>query len=455
MELVNPTTGKSSGTAPSMTSDQAQTILDGARRAFSTWCETDLERRAAVLRRIAELLRERAPELASLATDEMGKPVGQGKAEADKCAWVCEYYAKHGDAFLAREPIETEAAQSYVHYEPLGVVLAIMPWNFPYWQFFRFAAPALMAGNAVVLKHASNVPRCARAIVSVVKDAGAPAGLVDAVFVSADQVGDLIEDTRIAGVTFTGSTDTGRKVASAAGQALKKTVLELGGSDPYVVLGDADVKHAAETCVKSRVINSGQSCIAAKRFIVVASVKPEFERLVVARMKSLQMGDPADPETEVGPMATIALRDDLHRQVRESIAAGATLALGGEVPDDAGAWYPPTVLGSVGPGMPAYEEELFGPVASIIEAHDDDGAIEIANDTRFGLGAAVFTSNTKRGEEIARERLRAGCCFVNDFVRSDPRLPFGGVRDSGYGRELGKLGIREFVNAKTVYVAAS
>lgn len=455
MGLVNPTTGESRGTAPSMTSEQAQSLLDGAQQAFTDWSKSDFERRANLLREMAKILRARASTLGSLATEEMGKPVKQGEAEAEKCAWVCEYYADHGEEFLANEPVETDARRSYVHYEPLGVVLAIMPWNFPYWQFFRFAAPAIMAGNSIVLKHATNVPGCARAIVSIAEDGGAPKKLVSAAFVSAEQVGELIEDRRVAGVTFTGSTATGRKVASAAGQALKKTVLELGGSDPYLVLADADVEHAARTCVESRVINSGQSCIAAKRFVVVASARSKFESLVVERMKNLRVGDPTDPKTEVGPMATIELRDDLHRQVRDSVGGGATLLLGGSVPDDAGAWYPPTVLSDVGPGMPAYEQELFGPVASIIEARDDDAAITIANDTRFGLGAAVFTSSPEAGEEIARDRLRAGCCFVNDYVRSDPRLPFGGVRDSGYGRELGALGIREFVNAKTVFVAST
>jgi succinate-semialdehyde dehydrogenase/glutarate-semialdehyde dehydrogenase len=342
-----------------------------------------------------------------------------------------------------------------VHFAPLGVVLAIMPWNFPYWQFFRFAAPALMAGNAVVLKHAPNVPKCAGAIVSMVERAGAPTGLVGGVLVPAKDVAELIEDRHIVAVTFTGSTSTGRKVASAAGKALKKTVLELGGSDPYVILQDADLERAAEITVKARMVNSGQSCIAAKRFVVVSSLKEEFEKLVVSRMKEFQVGDPTDRATEVGPMVTIAQRDDLHEQVESSVAAGAKLLLGGKVPDKTGAWYPPTVLTNVSPGMPAYDEELFGPVAAIIGAKDDDHAIEIANDSRFGLGAAVFTSDRRKGEQIARTLLQAGSCFVNTSVRSDPRLPFGGVRDSGYGRELSWLGIQEFVNAKTIYVTGS
>jgi succinate-semialdehyde dehydrogenase/glutarate-semialdehyde dehydrogenase len=454
MNRSKPATGEELGAFPSMTATEASLVVEGAHRAFTHWSTTALDERAVLLRRLASLLRERAPTLALLASREMGKPTMQGEQEAEKCAWVCEYYADHGPAFLAPEIVPTEASASYVHMEPLGVVLAVMPWNFPYWQFFRFAAPALMAGNGVVLKHASNVPGCARAIVSLIENAGAPDDLVGAAFVEPSEVKSLIENPRIAAVTFTGSTKTGRKVAAAAGAALKKTVLELGGSDPYVVLADADLVHAAETCVKARMINTGQSCIAAKRLIVVSPLKARFEKLVVEGMKNLKVGNPNEPGTEVGPMATVPLRDELHRQVRQSVEAGASLLLGGTVPNGDGAWYPPTVLSDVGRGMPAYEEELFGPVAAIIEARDDDDAIDIANDTRFGLGAAVFTSDVAKGEAIAKTRLRAGCCFVNEAVRSDPRLPFGGIRESGYGRELGRLGIQEFVNAKTVYVGS-
>lgn len=454
MALVNPATGEPFGDMPSMSLEGAQTVLGEAHGAFTKWSTTSFGQRREVLRQLASQLRRQAPTLALTAAREMGKPVRQGEREADKCAWVCDYYAERGAEFLAPEIVETDAEKSYVHAEPLGVVLAIMPWNFPYWQFFRFAAPALMAGNAVVLKHASNVPGCVRAILSAVKETDAPDGLIGAAFVSTDDVEHLIADERVAAVTFTGSTAAGKSVASAAGRALKKTVLELGGSDPYVVLEGADLKRTAEICVQSRLINSGQSCIAAKRFIVVSALRREFERLVIDRMKDVRVGNPNHPETDVGPLATIELRDELHRQVRQSIDAGASLRLGGTIPESPGAWYPPTVLTDVGPGMPAYEEETFGPVAAIIGASDDENAIEIANDSRFGLGAAVFTSDLVKGEKIARDRLRAGCCFVNDFVRSDPRLPFGGIRDSGYGRELGRLGIREFVNAKTVYVAS-
>lgn len=454
MELVNPATGEKSSVSISMSTADAEDLVSKAHDAFQSWSKTALDKRAELLHDLASVLRDRASELAALAAREMGKPVTQGEAEAEKCAWVCEYYANHGAAFLASESVETEAVKSYVSFEPLGVVLAIMPWNFPYWQFFRFAAPALMAGNAIVLKPASNVPGSGDAIVSMMKSAGAPDGLVGAAPVALADVSGLIEHPRVAAVTFTGSTETGRKIAATAGRALKKTVLELGGSDPYVVLCDADLAQAANTSAESRMTNSGQSCIAAKRFIVVSAAKSEFEKRVVERMRRFIVGDPEDPRTEVGPMASIELRDALHRQVERSIERGASVLLGAEVPDRRGAWYPPTVLTDVSAGMPAYEEELFGPVAAIIEARDDEAAIAIANDTKFGLGATVFTSDLSRGERIARTRLQAGSCFVNAAVRSDPRLPFGGIRDSGWGRELGRLGIREFVNAKTMYVGS-
>lgn len=455
MNLVNPATGEDLGPTPYIDLAEAKAILERAQSAFQDWSVASFAERAELLRRIASTLREQAPELARIATTEMGKPISEGEAEAAKCAWACDYYAEHGASFLESQPVQTDAERSYVHFAPLGVVLAIMPWNFPYWQFFRFAAPALMAGNAVILKHAPNVPKCAQAIVSMFLSAEAPAGLVGGALVRAGDVAELIEDRQVVAVTFTGSTRTGRKVASAAGNALKKTVLELGGSDPYIILHDADLERAAEITVKARMVNSGQSCIAAKRFVVVSPLKDELEKRVVNRMKQFRVGDPTERATEVGPMVTIDQRDHLHEQVQQSVSAGAKLLLGGAVPDKAGAWYPPTVLTNVSPGMPAYEQELFGPVAAIIGAKDDDHAIEIANDSRFGLGAAVFTSDQSKGEYIARTRLQAGSCFVNTSVRSDPRLPFGGVRDSGYGRELSWLGIREFVNAKTVYVAGS
>jgi succinate-semialdehyde dehydrogenase/glutarate-semialdehyde dehydrogenase len=372
----------------------------------------------------------------------------------EKCAWVCEYYAEQAEAQLAPVPVDTPdtEAKTYWTHEPLGVVLAVMPWNFPFWQVFRFAAPNLMAGNAGLLKHASNVPGCALAIEDVFRDAGFPDGLFRTLLIDHELSERLLEQPLLRAVTLTGSVRAGKAVAAKAGSLVKKTVLELGGSDAYVILEDADLERAVETCVTSRLINSGQSCIAAKRFVVVEAVREHFEERMVGRMRAARMGEPSDPMTDVGPQARADLRDELHRQVRDSVDAGARCLLGGTVPEGPGAFYPPTVLTDVRPGMPAYDEELFGPVAAIIAADDEADAIRIANDSVFGLGAAVFTEDRERGERIAREELQAGACFVNAFVRSDPRLPFGGIKESGYGRELAPLGIREFVNAKTVWV---
>lgn len=384
---------------------------------------------------------------------EMGKPVKQGESEVDKCALTCEFYAERAESLLQDEPVATEAKKSFVAYVPLGPVLAIMPWNFPLWQVIRFAAPALMAGNVAIVKHASSVPGCALAIERLFADAGFPEGVLSVILVHEDGIPALIQDARIAAVTLTGSTRAGRSVASHAGKALKKAVLELGGSDPYVVLSDADLDLAVTTSVAARMINGGQSCIAGKRFVVVKPHLADFEKRFVALMEKTKMGEPQNPETELGPMARIELRDALHRQVEQSVARGARLLCGGVVPKQPGAWYPPTVLTAVAPGMPAFDEEMFGPVGAIVEAENDEHAIHLANQTSFGLGACVFTRDLDRGASIARNELSAGACFVNAQVRSDPRLPFGGVKDSGHGRELGALGIREFVNAKSVWVA--
>jgi succinate-semialdehyde dehydrogenase/glutarate-semialdehyde dehydrogenase len=401
------------------------------------------------MRTLAKLLRERATDYAELMAHEMGKPVKQGRAEIEKCAIACEFYAENAEAFLKREEIKTEAGRSFVTFEPLGVILAVMPWNFPFWQVFRFAAPSLMAGNAAVLKHASNVPGCALAVDDLFRRADLP---LYNVLVGSDQVAALIEDPRIRAVTLTGSGPAGKAVAKKAGELLKKAVLELGGSDPYVVLEDADLDAAVATCAAGRLINSGQSCIAAKRFIVVEPIRKKFESLLVEHMRAKKVGDPMLEDTDVGPLARHDLRDDLHAQVQKSIKKGAACLLGGKIPRDKGAFYPPTVLANVKQGMPAYDEELFGPVAAVIGARDEADAIRIANDTPFGLGAAVFTRDLARGERIAATQLEAGSCFVNAFVKSDPRLPFGGIKESGFGRELSHYGIREFVNIKTVYV---
>ncbi|GIV78408.1 MAG: aldehyde dehydrogenase [Litorilinea sp.] len=452
LESINPATGEVVARYEEMKPQQVEEILQQAHQAFQSWRRTPFARRADLLREAARVLRGRAQEYARLMALEMGKPVRDGRAEVEKCAWACEYYAEKGEAFLAPELVETDASKSYVSYQPLGVVLAVMPWNFPFWQVIRFAAPGLMAGNVGVLKHASNVSGCALALEELFREAGFPENTFRTLLVGSKQVEAIIENRHVMAVTLTGSTPAGRAVAARAGAMLKKTVLELGGSDPYVVLEDADLAAAVETCVAGRMINGGQSCIAAKRFIVVDAVREEFQARVVEQMASYQPGDPLDEATRMGPLARVDLRDELHAQVQESIRRGARCLLGGEVPPGPGAYYPPTVLADVGPGMPAYHEELFGPVATIIAARDEADAIRIANDTAFGLGAAVFTRDVARGERIAREELQAGSCFVNAFVKSDPRLPFGGVKESGYGRELSYHGIREFVNVKTVWI---
>ena len=452
IESVNPTTGALINTYDAMTADHVAAIVEQSHRTFLAWKRTEIAIRAAAMHRAARILRERAADYGILMAQEMGKTAKDGKAEAEKCAWVCEYYADNANTFLAPEAVETEARASFVTFQPLGVVLAVMPWNFPFWQVFRFAAPALMAGNAAILKHASNVPGCALAIEHIFLEAGFPEHLFRTVLIGGGMVGAVIEHPRVRAVTLTGSTPAGKAVASTAGAMIKKTVLELGGNDPYIILDDADLATAASACAASRLINAGQSCIAAKRFIVVESVRPEFERMFVERMKAQSVGDPMDPATNVGPMARRDLRDELHDQVLRSIERGAICLLGGEIPPGDGAFYPATVLTGVTKGMPAYDDELFGPVAAIIAVKDEREAIDVANDSIFGLGAAVFTRNVEKGERIAAEELEAGCCFVNSFVKSDPRLPFGGVRESGYGRELSHYGIKEFVNIKTVFV---
>ena len=453
LQSVNPATGELIREYERMDERAVDAILAAVRSTWAEWQHSEMDLRCALLRRAAELLRERRADLARLMTTEMGKPLAGSLSEIEKCAWVCEHYAEHGPAALADQPIDADAARSYVSFRPLGPVLAVMPWNFPFWQVFRFAAPALLAGNTGVLKHASNVSGCALAIERLLRDAGFPGDAFRVILVPSEDVEAIVRDDRIAAVTLTGSESAGRAVARAAGDALKKTVLELGGSDPYVILEDADLPAAADACVKSRLINAGQSCIAAKRFIVPTAVRDEFSELVISRMRAAVVGDPLDDATDVGPMAREDLRDELHDQVVRALSQGATLELGGEIPDRAGAWYPPTVLSGVRPGNVAHDQELFGPVAVIVPARDEEDALRLANATSFGLGAAVFTADVERGERIARDVIEAGCCFVNSFVRSDPRLPFGGIKRSGYGRELGTFGIREFVNVKSILVA--
>jgi succinate-semialdehyde dehydrogenase/glutarate-semialdehyde dehydrogenase len=453
LRSVNPSDGSLLREYEEASAEDVASALAGAARAFEGWSRTPFAARAAVLRRASALLRERRDELARLMALEMGKPVAQGRAEADKCAWVCDHYAQQAERLLAPEDAPSDASRSYVAFEPLGPVLAVMPWNFPLWQVFRFAAPALMAGNVGLLKHASSVSGCALAIEGILHEAGLPAGAFRTLLVGSARVASLVEAAEVVAVTLTGSTPAGRAVAARAGACLKKSVLELGGSDPYVVLEDADLEKAAEACAASRLINGGQSCIAAKRFVVVEPVLQQFQELLVERVRARRMGDPLEDGVDVGPQARRDLRDELHRQVEASVLRGARALLGCRVPGGPGAFYPPSVLAGVAPGMPAFDEELFGPVAAIVAARDEREAIRLANHTVFGLGAAVFTRDLDRGERIARHELAAGSCFVNTFVKSDPRLPFGGIKESGYGRELGALGIREFVNVKTVYLA--
>lgn len=452
MEALNPATGEIIKTYREHTIREVDTKIEQTHRAWATWKETDFNTRAELLLKAAELLRKRKAEFARLMALEMGKPVKAGISEIEKCAFNCEYYAQNAQIFLKDELIKTDAYKSYISFQPLGVILAVMPWNFPFWQLFRFLAPALMAGNCAVLKHSSNVPGCALAMEEIIKEAGYPEHVFQTLLIGSGSVNRVIENRLIKAVTLTGSTEAGMAAAEKAGSQLKKIVLELGGSDPYIILADADLEAAAETCAASRLINTGQSCIAAKRFIVVKEAAGEFIRLFKEKMASKTLGDPLDEETELGPLARKDLRDSVHQQVLQSMEKGAECVLGGRIPEKGYAYYPPTVLTNVKKGMPAYDEEVFGPVASVITAEDETDAIRIANDTIFGLGAAVFTKDIIKGETIAKTKLNAGSCFVNTFVRSDPRLPFGGINQSGYGRELGVYGIKEFVNIKTVYV---
>lgn len=457
MRSINPTNGKHFKTFKNDDWNAVKEKIALSDKAWLHWKTTSFAVRSRLLKNVAAVLVKRKTSLAQLMAIEMGKPLKEGVAEIEKCAWVCMYYAQNGADFLADEPVVTDAALSYVSYQPIGTVLAVMPWNFPFWQVFRFIAPSIFAGNCGLLKHASNVPGCAVAIEMAMLDAGFPKGVFQNLMVGSHLVDKIIAQPSIKAITLTGSTEAGQAVAAKAGSLIKKTVLELGGSDPYLILSDANLEEAASICANSRLINNGQSCIAAKRFIVEKNVAAKFTQLLKQNMQAKVMGDPMDQATDLGPMSRIDLRDQLHRQVKENIKNGAKLILGGELPEDHtnNAFYPPTILSHVKPGMSAYSEEIFGPVATIIRAKDSDDAIRIANDTSFGLGAAIFTRNTKKGNKIARERLQAGACFVNSLVKSDPRLPFGGIKMSGYGRELGLHGIHEFVNIKTVYVAAN
>ena len=452
MQSINPFTGQLIQDYPEISSGEVNEIIHQVDLAFQSWKQTSFEHRAFLMKNLQAKLLEKKEELALLMVSEMGKVKREAVGEIEKCALVCAFYAKNAESFLKNEPIKTEASESYISYQPIGTVLAVMPWNFPFWQVFRFLASALMAGNTGVLKHASNVSGCAMAIEQLVREAGFPENVFRTLLIGSGEVKSVIENPLIKAVTLTGSTPAGRSVASAAGSVLKKSVLELGGSDPYLILEDADIDIAARLCVTSRLLNAGQSCIGAKRFIVADKIYENFKTEFVRLMSNSTFGDPLDPQTTIGPLARTDLRNELHQQVAKSGEMGATVLIGGYLPEGKAPFYPPTVLENVTPGMPAYHEELFGPVAVLFRFKTEEEAIRLANDTVFGLGAGIFTSDIQKGKILAEKGLEAGCVFVNDFVKSDPRLPFGGIKESGYGRELSAIGIREFVNVKTVVV---
>ena len=449
---VDPSSGRLVLERPEASASEIDAALSRSHAAFQAWSREPVSVRTAALRRLGARLRARAAEDGMLMAEEMGKPFAQGKAESEKCALACDYAAEHAEEWLAPEPVKTEAKASYVRHDPMGPVLAIMPWNFPFWQLFRFGASALAAGNSIVLKHAPNVPRCAEAIVAACTEADLPEGLLLSVFARVDQLPGIIADDRVAAVTLTGSTRAGKAVAALAAQALKPSVLELGGSDAFIVLADADLDQAAEVAARARLLNNGQSCIAAKRFIVERAVAEGFIERFRAAMAAQRVGDPRDPATQVGPMARRDLRDELASQVARSVDAGARVLLGGAAPDQDGWWYPPTLLAETGPGVAAWEEETFGPCAAVRVVADADAAVAAANASPFGLGAAVWTADRERGARVAAE-LRCGAVFVNDLVRSDPRMPFGGTKQSGWGRELGREGMLELTDTKSVWIA--
>lgn len=452
LKAINPFNNETVSEVNEHNAETIRALIDSADQCHQKWKETEFKIRSEVVMKIHDCLGNKKKELSELMTKEMGKPIKESVAEIEKCQWLCQYYAENSQDFLAPQAVETDYQTSEIHHQPLGVVLAVMPWNYPLWQVLRFAIPAVMAGNSCVLKHASNVPGCAKVIEELFINAGAPEGLFHTLLIKSEMVKEVIANPKVKAVTLTGSTAAGKKVAALAGEYLKKTVLELGGSDAYIILEDADLAQAAKLCVKSRLLNNAQSCIGAKRFIAVESVYEEFKNLVIKEMKGRTMGDPLDENTDLGPMARVDLRNELHQQVTDSIKKGAECLMGGSIPDREGAFYPPTVLDCLKPGMPAYDEELFGPVVSLFKVKNLSEAIDVANSSIYGLAGGIFTQDIERAKEVAIKHFDSGACFINDFAKSDPRLPFGGIKQSGYGRELSPLGIKEFVNIKTICV---
>ncbi|UPM42558.1 NAD-dependent succinate-semialdehyde dehydrogenase [Halocatena salina] len=455
MERVNPATEAVLDPIDEHTDTAIEAAIDRSVDTYETWRDRSLSQRRRLLAAAGDELRENTMEYAEIATREMGKPITEAIAEIEKCAWVCDHYAEQADSYLADEVIRSEPhAKTFVSHEPIGPVLAVMPWNYPFWQVFRFAAPALTAGNTGLLKHASNVPGCAKAIERVFERAGYPRGVFQSLIVGSDAIEGIIEDDRIRGVTLTGSERAGRAVGGAAGRELLPSVLELGGSDPFIVLDDADVETAARVGTRARTLNSGQSCIAAKRFIVHEAVYDAFVDAFITEIESLSIGDPTDESTDIGPQARKDLMDDVHEQIQQTLRAGGTLETGGEPLDREGYFYPPTVVTDVPHDSPMGREEVFGPAAAVFSVPDEDTAVEVANDSTYGLGGSIWTEDLDRGEQLAR-RIESGCVFVNELTKSDPRLPFGGVKQSGYGRELSEHGIKSFVNEKTVWVQSA
>jgi len=451
IETKNPATEQVVKTFIPVSNDEVQTIINDVHNEFLIWRTTTFRYRKRLLLNASEVLREEKDKYAAILTLEMGKPITQARAEIEKCAWVCEYYAENSEKILSNEIIETDGSESYAQFDPLGIILAIMPWNFPFWQVFRFAAPALMAGNAGLLKHASNVPMSALAIEEIFIKAGFPSNIFRTFIITSNQVDAVLENPNVKATTLTGSEFAGSMVASKSGKMLKKSVMELGGSDPFIVLKDAELEMAVTTAVTARLLNNGQSCIAAKRFIIVEEVAEEFEKLFVQKMNDVIVGDPMDEQTGLGPIAREDLLNELHEQVIMSVDAGAKLLTGGKKLDRTGYYYPATILTDVKKGMPAYDEELFGPVASVIKVKDENEAINVANDSVYGLGASLWTNDVNKAAKLAGE-IEAGSVFINGMVKSDPRLPFGGIKLSGFGRELSHYGIKEFVNIKTVWI---